>query len=195
MKTKLPAMLGLMASLLLFSPGRAQTDAPANVPGQKQNETQTDPGAMTPERLGEMIRRLDEAAEQNRNVWAFKIDGVAVTLVYDTNADRMRLMVAIAKTEDLTQEEMIRLLQADFDSALDARYAIAKNVLWSVFIHPLGPLTNEEFLSGIGQTVNLARTYGTTFSSGALVFGGGDSEDLLQQRQLIDQLIEKGTPI
>lgn len=48
-------------------------------------------------------------------------------------------------------------------------------------LHPLSPLTADQFLSGLAQTVLLARNYGTTFSSGALSFGGGDSQDLLRE--------------
>ncbi len=69
-------------------------------------------------------------------------------------------------------------MQANFDSALDARYCIAKDILWAVFIHPLSELSDEEFISGLAQTINLAATYGSTFSSGALVFQGGDSQGL-----------------
>jgi len=39
-------------------------------------------------------------------------------------------------------------MQANFDSALDARYAIAKGKLWSAFIHPLSELNEEQFFSG-----------------------------------------------
>lgn len=57
-------------------------------------------------------------------------------------------------------EELLRLLQANFDSALDARYAVARGILWAVYIHPLSALTDREFLPGLGQTVNIVRTYG-----------------------------------
>ena len=83
-------------------------------------------------------------------------------------------------------------MQANFDSALDARYSIAKDIIWGAFIHPLQELKDEEFLSGVGQAVNLALTYGEAYSSGGLIFGGGDSQSL-RQRELIDRLLEKGT--
>lgn len=77
------------------------------------------------------------------------------------------------------------MLQANFDAILDARYAIANDLVWAVFIHPLSSLTEDDFISGIAQTVTAAETFGTTYSSGALVFGGGDSnarhENLLKQ--------------
>lgn len=153
-----------------------------------------DSTAMTPERMGEMILRLDEDAQNAGNMWTFKIDERQVTLIYDVNADRMRIIIPVTQVAQVTQTELTRMMQANFDSALDARYALAQDIIWSAFIHPLSDLTDEGFLSGIGQTVNLAQTYGSTYTSGAFIFGGGDSQDIMR-RELIDELIEKGTPI
>ncbi len=85
-------------------------------------------------------------------------------------------------------------MQANFDSALDARYAIAKQTLWSVYLHPLSSLRDDEFLTGLGETVNLVSTFGTTYSSGLLNFGGGDSQ-AIKERQLIQELLDKGRAI
>ena len=149
---------------------------------------------MTPERLGEMIGRIDETSENLGNGWSFSVDGTQVQLIYDVNADRMRMITPVDQVGNLEDGDLERLMQANYDSALDARYAIGRGVVWATFIHPLSTLEDEEFLSGMGQTVNLAVTYGTTYSSGALVFGGGDSQDQLL-RQLIDDLLKKGLPI
>lgn len=85
------------------------------------------------------------------------------------------------------------MMQANFDSALDARYAVANGTLWAVFIHPLSPLEKNELISGLGQAVNVAKTYGTLYSGGGVQFGGGDSNDL--QRHLIEDLLERGEEI
>jgi len=85
-------------------------------------------------------------------------------------------------------------LQANFDSALDARYAVANGVLWSAYIHPLSSLQDKQFLEAVGQVVNLTSTFGSSYSSGALIFNGGDSKEI-QRRDLIDKLIEKGMAI
>ena len=84
---------------------------------------------------------------------------------------------------------LLRLMQANFDSALDARYAIAQGALWSTFIHPLSSINDEDFVSGLGQTVNLVLTYGSSFASGGVVFGGGDSQ--VEQNQLIEELQDR----
>ena len=82
---------------------------------------------------------------------------------------------------------MERMLQANYDAVLDARYAIANDIVWSTFIHPLTSLTEDDFISALAQTVTAAETFGTSYTSGAVVFGGGDSsgihEDLLEELQ------------
>lgn len=146
---------------------------------------------MTLERLGELIAAVDKEFEQpSDTVWRFKVTEFTVTVITDPVNDRMRIVVPIAEEEKLNREILVRMMQANFDSALDARYSIARGILWSAFIHPLGSLTDDEFLSGVGQTVNLVRTFGTTFFSGGLTFGGGDSQGLLEQ-QLIEELLKK----
>jgi hypothetical protein len=45
-------------------------------------------------------------------------------------------------------------------------------------------------LSTLAQTVNLAKTYGTLYSGGAQVFGGGDSAQL--HDDLFDDLMNRG---
>ncbi|MEM7570857.1 MAG: hypothetical protein AAF337_13780 [Pseudomonadota bacterium] len=143
------------------------------------------------EALWALTQKIDANAERNPqgNVFSFKVAERPIILVSDVNADRMRILTPIAPESVMTSELMRRLLQANFDSALDARYAIAQGLLWGVFLHPLTSLTNEDFLSGVGQAVNVAVSFGTTFSSGALTFGGGDSQAEL--RRLLEQLQRK----
>ena len=148
---------------------------------------------MTVERLGEIILALDPDAMRRGNQFQFTVADVPVLVISDPLADRMRAIVPIRSAAGITPEEMVRMMQANFDSALDARYGIAQGRLWSAFIHPLSPLQKDEFISGVGQAVNLARTYGSLYSGGAMTFGGGDSQDL--HRALIDELLKKGEKI
>ena len=149
--------------------------------------------AMTPERLTDIILALDPDAAINANGIELTIEDIPVLVVMAPNADRMRAMVPIASVEDVTPEEMNRMMQANFDTALDARYAVAQGRVWGVFIHPLGALERAEFLSGLAQTVNLARTYGTLYSGGAQVFGGGDSNGIYDE--LFGDLLNRGQDI
>ncbi|PWE33407.1 hypothetical protein DDZ14_06070 [Maritimibacter sp. 55A14] len=148
---------------------------------------------MTLERMGRILHALDPELQSAPNAFQLTIREVTVIVVFDEAADRMRAIAPVRPAEGLEEAELIRMMQANFDSALDARYAIAQEALWAAFIHPLSPLERDEMISGIGQVVNLVLSYGTLYSGGGLVYGGGDSQKL--QRELIDELLEKGQEI
>ncbi len=142
---------------------------------------------MTAERLGELILSIDDQATLDGNSWFFKVLDLDVVMVYDIGADRMRIVIPIGKADDLEDGKLLRLMQANFDSALDARYAIARGLVWGAYIHPLSTLTDEEFLVGLGQTANVVLTFGSSYSSGLFMFNSGDSADIEQQK-LIEEL-------
>lgn len=99
----------------------------------------------------------------------------AVLVMTDERADRMRVMMAIRPFNPNREEDQklaMIALQANFDRALDARYAVQGGVLWSVFIHPLGSLTPADLANGIKQVQTLRKNTGTTYSSSDLLFGG-----------------------
>jgi len=150
--------------------------------------------SMNNQRLDELIRHLDSNAEGKLGYWTFTIENVSVQVVTDENANRMRIVSPIIKAHNLDQDALHRLMQANFDTVLDARYAIANGILWSTFLHPLESLDDEGFLIGLGQTVNAVITYGSTYSSGLLSFQGGDSQTILR-RDLIKKLKRKGKEI
>lgn len=150
--------------------------------------------AMSNQHLDELIKRIGSDIEGKLGYWRFMIADQWITVVTDQNADRMRIIVPVAKLEVLDKEQLLRLMQANFDSALDARYAIANEIVWSAFIHPLASLQEKEFLSGVGQVINLAQSFGKSYSSGLLIFRGGDSEDI-RQKELIESIIDKGLAI
>ncbi len=171
---------------LLFAAGITQA-------AHAQQDDATGEPPMTLERMAQIVLALDPDAKQTGPAFEMSVDDVPILIITDPRADRMRAMVPIRLAEDIDAAEWQRLMQANFDSALDARYAVAQGRLWAVFIHPLSPLQRDQFISGIGQTVNVAQTYGSLYTGGAMQFGGGDSVPL--QRQLIDRLLEKGEEI
>lgn len=145
------------------------------------------------EHLDQMIVRIDPEAQRapHGTAWQFSLHGRQLMVVTDPKAGRMRIMTAIAPANILTPELLARLMQANFDSALDARYALGRDIIWGAFVHPLLDLTDDEFLAGIGQVFNIAASFGTSFSSGMMVFGGGDSQEM-ERRRVIEELLKKG---
>ena len=148
---------------------------------------------MTIPRMAEIVLAMDPDAQFSGNAFDLVIDDIPVLIVFDVGANRMRAMVPIRASDGMTADEMQRVMQANFDSALDARYAVANGRLWGIFIHPFRELERDQLISGLAQTVNAAKTYGTLFTSGAGQFGAGDSGNL--QRQLIEDLLERGQDI
>jgi len=141
---------------------------------------------MTVERIDMIVGIVDPASVREGNLLTFRFVTeedieVAGQIISDESADRMRIVIGITEQDTLTPELMTRILQANFDSALDARYALAQGHLWATFIHPLSSLSDEDFISGFSQTITLFLTFGTTFTSGALVYGGGDSSGIEEE--------------
>jgi len=188
---------GIMAAVSLMSnatfsltaeDGKPAEPAPAPLSISRE-------GTMTLDQIRTIVKRLDPDAEEPRpGTFGFLINDFQVAIFSAEPVNRMRVMVRIRSAEDMTKEDLLRIAQANLDSALDARYAIGLGILWATFIHPLSSLHPKQFIEAIGSTVNLAASYGTTYSSGQLLFGGGDSRAIIG-RKLIDDLVKKGQPI
>ena len=161
--------------------------------GFAQETPQQSEPPMTYERLGRILSAIDPELQPEGLGFQMIVSDVPVLVFTDPAANRMRAMVRIGPAGALDGETQIRLLQANFDAVLDARYAIASGQVWSVFIHPLSPLETRQLISGLAQTINAARSFGTAFSGGGVQFGGGDSSAL--QQELLDELTKKGVPL
>lgn len=146
--------------------------------------------SMTDERLDAFLRRLDPEVLVRGRMRQLTLEDTVLLVVSDASAGRMRIMTPVAAAGALSKSQLERVLQANFDAVLDARYAVAQGKLWSVFIHPLGDLSPEELVSGLAQVVVAAKTYGSAYTSGALVFSGGDTGQL--HRELYEELRKKG---
>lgn len=152
-------------------------------------------GTMTLKRIDNIVTRIDENVEQPRpGFWNFNLNNIRVQIITDEKNDRMRIVSGIKKADDLSKDDLLRIAQANYDSALDARYAVANGVLWAVYIHPLRALYDKQFISALAQTITTASEYGKSYSSGAFVFNGGDSQGIIQQK-IINQLKDKGLAI
>lgn len=154
----------------------------------------TMPDGMNNARIGALLEKLELQAAGGDGKWRVVLNDREVIIITNEAANRMRIFTPVIGADELTERILLRVMQANFDSALDARYAIAKGGLWSAFIHPLRSLDDEEFLQGLGQVVNLANTYGSSYSSGLLLYEGGDSSGI-QDKELINDLVKKGLAI
>lgn len=156
----------LMMQLILFGLLLSVQD------GHARDDRNTDREAMTLGRMGAVIKSTADQSQQGApNYWEFVYFDVRMACVADANHNRMRIISPIVKVEELTPTHKDRMLEANFHTALDARYAINDGIVYSTFIHPLSSLTEEEMKSAMKQVAWLVMTFGDTYSSGELQFG------------------------
>jgi len=127
--------------------------------------------------LFEILNSISDKIEGRPGNWKFSIDDTIFICLTDEFHNRMRFISPIRKISDVEDHEIRRCMEANFHTALDAKYAISDDLMWAVFIHPLKELTKEQTISAISQVYSCAKTYGTTYSGGSLSFPTQDERD------------------
>ncbi|MFY0601106.1 MAG: hypothetical protein JXR03_15625 [Cyclobacteriaceae bacterium] len=128
---------------------------------------------MTNDKMQKVLYREAENVQGELGNWQVKFNEVELFIITDQNFNRMRIISPIVEQKDLKKEDLSILLEANFDKALDAKYSLFREVLWSTFTHPLAELTVEQFKDAMKQVATLSKTYGSTYTSTDFVFGGG----------------------
>lgn len=126
---------------------------------------------MTVQLIEDILRETATEIEGGNGAWQFFYSGTRMMCITDSNFDRMRIIAPIMEQKDMTEAQMRSVLDANFHTALDARYATNDGVLYSAFIHPLSPLQNDQLRSALEQVANLVSTFGSTYQSTDLTFG------------------------
>lgn len=125
---------------------------------------------MTTTAMGKLLDSYLQELDGQPGFWRGMRGEVPVFVFSDDDHDRMRIMSPIGVVEELDPDLLHVLLQANYDRALDARYAMRGNELWSVVVHPLATLATDDLPSFFDQVVLLVQNTGTTFASTELVF-------------------------
>jgi hypothetical protein len=133
---------------------------------------------MTHGTLARLLERVLEDMEGSDGFWHGQRNEVTVYVVSDLEHDRMRIMAPIGELRVTDASFLSILLQANFDRALDAKYALRKKELWSVFMHPLSTIVPDDLGTFVDQVVQLVKNTGTTYASSDLIFGVSEDERL-----------------
>ena len=129
-------------------------------------------GPMDQSRLHSIVIEFCGGGQVRQNVLQTSKDDLSLWVISDPAHDRMRIICPIVDVEQIPAQALTRMLEANFHTALDGRYAISDRVVYSAFIHPLSPLDRGQVESAIRQVVSLAQTFGTDYSGGELEFRG-----------------------
>lgn len=131
---------------------------------------------MTNKKMHAIFKKEATNLEGDLGAWQMEYGQYFLIAITDESANRMRLFTPIIEEEKLERGQLRKMLEANFHSALDAKYALYKETVVSVFTHPLAELTEEQLIDAMRQVVTLANTFGTSYTSTGWVFGGGFEE-------------------
>ena len=140
---------------------------------------------MTNKRLGELIATASDSIIGQEGRWQFYFKQVTLICLTDSTYNRMRIISPIADAAQLDGDLKNAALIANFHTALDVKYAIADDVLWSAFIHPLRELSDDQVTDAISQVYAANVTFGTTFSSTDLLFPGAQNRPEKEKNESI----------
>ncbi|MBX2829287.1 MAG: YbjN domain-containing protein [Flavobacteriaceae bacterium] len=132
---------------------------------------------MNNERLETLLTEKVDSIDGVSGRWQLVYNEVPMMVITDETNDRMRIIAPIVEVDKLNEDILLDCLAANFHTALDVKYALSNNIMWSVFIHPLSPLSDEELKSAVDQVYYAAVNFGTSYTSTPLLFGGGNGEE------------------
>ncbi|MCB0612358.1 MAG: hypothetical protein KDC75_03600 [Phaeodactylibacter sp.] len=125
--------------------------------------------------------------EGEPGAWMAYFSDRILLVITDERNNRMRVFTPIVEEEAASATQMSRMLRANFHSALDAKYSVYEGFVVSVFTHPLRELTESQLLDAMRQVAKLAETYGTTYSSTGLIFGGEEEEEQEEESKQLEK--------
>lgn len=161
MKRRNPLVLWFLPTILVMATANYAADGK----GLKAE------GPMTNARLEAILKTVEPNVKGGNGRWEMVRDGVPVMVLTDESHNRMRVIAPASELKPVDQQILMRMMEANFARALDARYAVFQGIVWVAFIHPLASLRERDLISGLQQVITLVKTTGTTFSSSELQFG------------------------
>ena len=151
MNKTLTLLMVLTASLFTYLPANAQN--------------------MNERKIEKVFKKLNLETEGDEGVWMVNFSERWVLVFADDAADRMRIFTPVINRDEIGSDEWERMLEANFHTALDAKYGLYNEYVISVFSHPLSYLDEFQIISALEQVVNLADTFGTSYASTSILFG------------------------
>lgn len=125
--------------------------------------------------LEAILKTQGKIIEGQPGSWRVAYQEGILLIITDQTNNRMRIIMPIIEKAKITDEQYVEILEAQFDRALDVKYALFEDVLWSVFAHPLGELTEAQVKDAMSQVYYAGYNFGGSYQSTDLIFGGGDN--------------------
>lgn len=136
---------------------------------------------------------VDKVVRPPNEMWQFHAGLFPVTIQTQESANRMRVVVFIAEERKMEPSHLSTMLEANYHTALDARYALTDGYVVSAFIHPFQELDSTQFVMGLYQAIHCAETFGDSYSGGTMVFGpsSGSENDTGPMESGVNELMSE----
>ena len=111
---------------------------------------------MTPDEITHTLKDLfGEIVEQPAPTsWQVQTPKFRLLVLLSEDGSWLRILLPIADSQE-AQPFFDRLLEANFDTTLETRYALHQNVLWGVFQHNLNTLAISDFSAAVARLLAL----------------------------------------
>ena len=129
---------------------------------------------MSNAKMEAILKAESEMVEGNEGYWRVLYGQRILVVVTDEKNNRMRIMTPVTEEKEIKKNQYKEMLQAQFHKALDVKYALFDGVLWSMFVHPLKELTEDQLKDAMSQVYFAANNFGSNYKSTPLEFGAGD---------------------
>ena len=111
---------------------------------------------MTPAEIGSKLAELFGADLQAiaPNSWQVDTPSLRLLVLLSDDQSWLRVLIPITSAQE-AQSFLAQILEANFDTTLETRYALYQGVLWGVFQHSCESLTSVDFESAVTQLLSL----------------------------------------
>lgn len=111
---------------------------------------------MTPEEISNILKELfgDSVETPAATSWQVETPKFRLLVLLSEDGTWLRILLPIADAQE-AQPFFDKLLEANFDTTLETRYALHQNVLWGVFQHSPATLVASDFSAAVARLLAL----------------------------------------
>ena len=119
---------------------------------------------MNTDQIETLLKSRFDNVELVNDRWEVSVGMSRLIVMAHHDTDRLRIMVPVAAVDHPDPQTFQRLLEANFITTMDARYAIYSDVLWAVFLAPLSTVSEHLFDTAITEVLQpLANNTGSSY--------------------------------
>lgn len=126
---------------------------------------------MDNKKIEKALKKVTQEIEGEIGNWQVLYNDFPLFVLTDESSNRMRIFTPILEEVDLKVGQMKRMLEANFHSALDAKYSLYEGFVIGIYTHPLEELDEGQMVNAMRQVVNLSKNFGTSYTSTDVMFG------------------------